>query len=58
MSGKVILGVIGVVAIMAVCAAIFRQFWFALIAGGPLVLGIVVIAIFLFGVLLGSMLKS
>lgn len=42
---------------MAVCAAVFQRFWFALISGGPLFLGFVTVAIFLLGVFLGSSMR-
>ncbi|MBR3158044.1 MAG: hypothetical protein IKF14_02960 [Atopobiaceae bacterium] len=58
MNSKVILGILAVIGVMALCATIFEKFWFALIGGGPLVLGIVTIAIFLLGVFLGSSLKG
>lgn len=58
MNGKLVLGVIAIVAVMAVCAAIFREFWFMLIGGGPLFVGIVVIAVFLLGVFIGSTMRS
>lgn len=58
MSGKVVLGVLAVIGVIALCASLFRQFWFALVAGGPLFLGIVVIAVFLLGVFLGSTMRS
>ena len=57
-SSKVVLGIIAIVAVMAICATIFRQFWYALIGGGPLFVGIVVIAIFLLGVFIGSTMKG
>ena len=58
MSSKVVLGIIAIVAVMAICATVFRQFWYAQIGGGPLFVGIVVIAIFLLGVFIGSTMKG
>lgn len=54
MNGKFVLGFLAIIGVMAICAAIFQRFWFSLIAGGPLFLGIVVVAIFLLGVFVGS----
>lgn len=54
---KVILGVLAVIGVMALCAAIFQRFWFALLTGGPLMLGVVTVAVFLLGVFLGSNLR-
>lgn len=57
MDGKVVLVILAVIGVMAICAQLFRGFWFALIGGGPLFLGIVVICIFLLGVFVGSSMK-
>ena len=57
MNGNVILYVVAAVGVFAICAAIFRQFWFALIGGGPIFLGVVVVAIFLLGVFIGSSMR-
>lgn len=54
MNTKAILGVIGAVIAVTVIASVSRSFWFSLMTGGPLVLGVVVIAAFLLGVFLGS----
>ena len=54
MSSKVILGVVAVIGVMALCASVFQRFWFSIITGGPLFLGVVVVAVFLLGVFLGS----
>lgn len=57
MSAKLILGILAAIGVMAVCAAIFQRFWFSLIAGGPLFLGFVIVAVFLLGVFLGSSMR-
>lgn len=57
MNGKLILGILVAIGVMAVCAAVFQRFWFALISGGPLFLGFVTVAIFLLGVFLGSSMR-
>ena len=57
MDGKVVLLVIAVIAIMTLGASIYRNIWFTLISGGPIVLGISVVAIFLLGVFVGSSMK-
>ncbi len=54
MNTKPILIALAIIGALALFASISRTFWFALIAGGPLVLGFVLIAVFLLGVLLGS----
>lgn len=54
MKGKLVLGILAAVGAITICAALFRQFWFSLIGGGPLFLGFVTIAIFLLGVFVGS----
>ena len=54
MDGKVVLIVI---AVMTLGASIYRNIWFTLISGGPIVLGISVVAIFLLGVFVGSSMK-
>jgi predicted RND superfamily exporter protein len=54
---KVILMILAVIGVMTICATLFRGFWFALIGGGPMFLGVVVICIFLLGVFIGSSLK-
>ncbi len=58
MNSKVILGIIGVIVVMALCATLFRNFWFALISGGPMFVGCVVIGVFLLGVFLGFTMKK
>lgn len=58
MNGKVVLGIVAVIGVMALCATVFRSFWFALISGGPLVLGFATIAVFLLGVFVGSSMKG
>ena len=57
MDGKVVLVILAAIVAMAVCAQLFRSFWFALIGGGPLFLGFVVVCIFLLGVFVGSSMK-
>ena len=57
MDGKVVLIVIAVIAVMTLGASIFRNIWYALIGGGPIVLGVSVVAIFLLGVFVGSSMK-
>lgn len=58
MNSKVVLGIVAVIGVMALCATVFRSFWFALISGGPLVLGFATIAVFLLGVFVGSSMKG
>ncbi len=58
MDSKVILVILAAIGIMTICATIFRSFWFALIGGGPLMLGIVVVCIFLLGVFVGSSMRK
>lgn len=53
--GKAILAVIGVVAAVSVIASVSRSFWFSLMSGGPIVLGLVVVVAFLVGVFVGKM---
>lgn len=50
----IVLAIIGGVAIFA---AVSRSFWYSIIGGGPLVLGVIVAAAFGLGVLLGSFLR-
>lgn len=50
----VVLAIIGGVALFA---AVSRSFWWAIIGGGPLVLGMIVAAAFVLGVLLGFFLR-
>ena len=53
--GKAIVAVIGAVAVVSVIASISRSFWFSLMGGGPIVLGLVVVVAFLAGVFVGKM---
>lgn len=52
---KMILIVLAVVGAVSVIASVSRSFWYSMIAGGPIVLGLVLIAAFLAGVFVGRM---
>lgn len=52
---KTILTVLAVVGVVSVIASVSRSFWFSLIGGGPIVLGLVVVVAFLAGVFVGRM---
>ncbi|MDO4536683.1 MAG: hypothetical protein Q4B54_00850 [Coriobacteriales bacterium] len=54
MNGKPILIALAIIGGLAIFASLSRSFWFALIAGGPIFLGIVLVAVFMLGVFLGS----
>lgn len=57
MDSKIILVILAVIGVMTICSTLFRGFWLALIGGGLLFLGIVVVCIFLLGVFVGSSMK-
>lgn len=56
-TGKLIIGILAAVGLMALCATLFRSFWMAILTGGPIMLGVFVVAVFLLGVFLGSNLR-
>ncbi|MBR3316311.1 MAG: hypothetical protein IKG21_00630 [Atopobiaceae bacterium] len=58
MNGGVVLGIVATIGVMELCATVFRNFWFALISGGPMVLCFATVAIFLLGVFAGSSMKG
>lgn len=56
-AGKVVLGILAAVGIVALCATIFRSVYFAMITGNPMTFAAYTVAIFLLGVFLGSMMR-